>query len=959
MCTNILTFSSILPHQKNEKSSLFDAISIVQQIASAALYLHECGFIHSNISSHCILMSKSPNYVKLSSFELTTNVSFGIQKDIESKCRRNSKALKMANDSFANIPMYALLMRNSDKMLKDHYRKTSKFMSGEEANGIHEYSAQCLNDVDPQYLPYYVEYRRQLSMHNYQAPELLISTDRFVYPTRRSDVYSLTLLLWELVNYCVPFVIFNESELKRLYSVNKAVLPTFEEDRCKYFKQIFKYGTAPDPVNRSMTVQHFISLLEDVKFDIGSEVVDCPVVTGLTPVPISLNKAADEPEVEIDTDSVQKENIYENTEDIIKDIDAQVLSPEMMFRQPKRPFQTKAKKNSPIVEKVNHSPLNNITSSTLYRSILDFNKLLSPRRAANANVYERTSTLKKRKKASSVSPGQEQKSMKELFEFSNMDDDMKISPFNISNKLNENIYNEPSAQPAAANVIGPLTVREVQLPSRKSIKKQQTNFMDKMLGDEKSAAVIVESTPKSQKAEERLPIEDGKPSDHFNTEGHSERKQQESDEDSVLGIAQKNKIIRNTWLSADQPGELRDPPNFSTNPELPVTGSNMLVQTGTVAENGKSDEDNHSMPNTITSDDSTNTVDTIPNNAKLNVSIKIVRKQFTPDKSQNNNKTIDTDPNVSEMDADDSPSVLSRIKFWNSLESPAITPHLQPKSSEKRCEFSFSQTRKLPEVVEIITDSPPARNWALLQELKEKEMREKELKEINNISVEISRCLQANQLEHLLGKPKREVKPKPQFKAIESPKSMIVARAQISNELNNSFQKMKFVDNSIDCSRYEKEIIQKEKELMVQRQNVSLITTKLLAKPGDNSILENLVVTQRRNSVLETVKRIENGLSTNNPVLNLSLKKIENKLFNEKINNTDLGEVDDVPYKGGDVSEIREIQGKIVSEPEVENDANILSDIASPATCIEEEPESPICSSSPLIDSQVNSKLDS
>lgn len=876
-------------------------------------------------------MSKSPHYVKLSSFELATSVSSGIQHEIESKYRRNSKR---ADDSLSNIPIYALLMRNNDKMLKSHYRDMSKHIARDMNVTTNCYSIHCLSDVAVEYLPYLQDYRRQLSVYNYQAPELLTSSERFVYPTRRSDVYSLTLLLWELLNYSVPFVIFNESELKRLYRENRVELPMFEKRRCNYFKQIFKYGTATDPVNRSVTVQHFISLLEDIKFDIDSE----NVVNRTEPCTRTerMHTTADSVEdMEIGessnrlhqltyatNESDQKENIYENTEDIMNDIDAQLISPEIMnevergFKKPKPVAQPQP---SPKSDKI-FSPLNNITDSTMYRSIGDFKKVLSPLRACN-RIIERNSTLKKRRKtpADAVSP----KAHIPLFLHEDLMD--------TSAKLNENITDLTDQRVPASddNIIGPVIVREVQLPSRNIIKRQQTKYLDRMLdGDDgnvdkndsitsnksngRNNPMVVAVTPKRQK---------------IAADSNADEASTEIIGSSSMGIALKNQIRRNAWLSRDAP--LEPPPPIPAPPTRPYSSSDgSSSNTIETAEIRATDHKASSSSNesTVSSDA------TAPANRKLNVSIKIVHKNVTPERMDISHKSLSNGINGNEVDTEESPSVLARIKFWNSLKAPIITPRPKAKPHQKRVEHSTTQNRMEAEIIEIIPSSPTDKDI-----------------EFNDISHKIN---QAHQWFESFNDGHKSLHTRSQSKSIEnSPMNKI----QSPNDLNNSLQISKFSDNFLDNSRYEAEIRRNEKELSMQKHNVSLITAQWLSKVNDHSILEDMIVSPKQKSVSETVKRLERA---NNPNTSLSaVKIIGNKLFNEKINNTDLmiTQSELIANDSDEFGELMEIEGKVVGEVDNENEANALVGVEPPKMEIvpfEEPPKED--TPSPVDDDHIN-----
>lgn len=924
-------------HQMNERSTLLDLISIVQQIASAVAYLHRCGYIHSNISSHCILMSRSPHSAKLSSFELATSVSSGIQQEIESKYRRHSNR---ADECLTNIPTYALLMRNNDKLLKTHYRDMSKNMA-RDLNNSKDYSIQCLSDVEPKYLPYYVDYRRQLSVFNYQAPELLATTEGFVYPTRRSDVYSLSLLLWELLNYSVPFAIFNESELKHLYRENRAELKIFEERRCKYFKQILKYGTATDPDTRSMTVELFISVLEDIKFEFDSDKSkqthssnQIHHTQSIDDIGLGQTTRHDLEETNLDSENERNENIYENTEDIMNDIDAQVISPEIMKevqrgfkKKPVAPPVSPSPKNDKVL-----SPLNNITDSTLYRSIGDFKKVLSPIRACN-RLIERNSTLKKRKK-----PQSNTTSPKQALNFTMYDNFL-----DLSTKLNQNIENwqddaNQHMQAADTDIIGPLHVPELQLPSRNIIKRQQTKYMDRMLNDDntgvdendsrssnkssgRSNPMIVSVTPKRQKM----------------TTDSNENRVLEEAHNSSMGIALKNQIRRNAWLSKDAPIETTRsiPTPRKVVPIIPERSSasssvedlkNALIKPVDQKANKGSSSSNESSGSSDA---------IIPASKNLNVSIKIVHQNVTPERNDLSNKNQCVDISGNAVITDESPSVSARIKFWNSLKAPIITPRQNRKPQQKHVEYSTAQTCNLPEVIEINSNSPL-----------EKEISD----EFNEFSHKINQAQQW--FESLHGGQKHDHS-KSLSKSIEYSKPH---KIQSPNDLNNSLQISKFSDNFMDNSRYEAEIRRKENELLTHKNDVSLITAQLLlSKVNDHSVLKNMIVSPKHKSMSESVKCMER---TGHPNKSLgAVKIIGNKFFNEKINNTDLLTTDSVvnPIHSESIDDIMEIEGKVIGEMDVQNEANALVQPPTMDIVLLKEPnpeeKDPI---KPVADSQTN-----
>lgn len=295
-------------------------------------------------------------------------------------------------------------------------------------------------------------------------------------------------------------------------------------------------------------------------------------------------------------------------------------------------------------------------------------------------------------------------------------------------------------------------------------------------------------------------------------------------------------------------------------------------------------------------------------------------------------KSLSNGINGNEVDTEESPSVLARIKFWNSLKAPIITPRPKAKPHQKRVEHSTTQNRMEAEIIEIIPSSPTDKDI-----------------EFNDISHKIN---QAHQWFESFNDGHKSLHTRSQSKSIEnSPMNKI----QSPNDLNNSLQISKFSDNFLDNSRYEAEIRRNEKELSMQKHNVSLITAQWLSKVNDHSILEDMIVSPKQKSVSETVKRLERA---NNPNTSLSaVKIIGNKLFNEKINNTDLmiTQSELIANDSDEFGELMEIEGKVVGEVDNENEANALVGVEPPKMEIvpfEEPPKED--TPSPVDDDHIN-----
>lgn len=255
-------------HQTGTTLSIAESIAVVKQIGSAASYLQECGYIHSNISSHNILVLENPWSVKLSSFELTTEVDFAdtrVEILVEHRHQlvsSNSSAVETAKNATVD---------NRNISLKDQYKQMSKLLPTMNCspNAPHQY----LN-MKSKHLIYNTNYRQHLSLHNFQAPELLTTKQQFVFPTTKADVYSLCLLLWEMLNNCVPFVVYSKLDMERMIGLEKLSLPFFERERCQPFMDIFSSGLEVNPEKRVIDVRQLIRMLDDVNSRMRTDTIN-------------------------------------------------------------------------------------------------------------------------------------------------------------------------------------------------------------------------------------------------------------------------------------------------------------------------------------------------------------------------------------------------------------------------------------------------------------------------------------------------------------------------------------------------------------------------------------------------------------------------------------------------------------------------------------------------------------
>ena len=443
-------------------------ILMLQQVASATQYLHECGLIHSNISSHAVLIrgESSQFTAKLSCFELTTEI---LPRDGLTKVFHPKRILRDNSIVLEDEVVDEVLKEKYYKLSKQHFYNRNSMMS-----------TTGNDNANSKQLPYCIDYRRNFSLHYYQSPELLLTSNRSQYihvlPTVQSDAFGLALLLWETINCCVPFVTHSDVELEKCYARNKAHLPQIEFESCQWFEEIFESCLKVNANERIADITKFLMMLQEVHAEytkIGSKKVvdEIPAIKraqqevkkNIKPPKMTekvqekkyfrkqqvgrtvkdpqlrcenaitthnLNLAMRNQNSKVSDSFVSKSsleiepNILSNSNwsswknqqpGILLETDAldrikQFVSAEKIIA-PKKPSRKKSLQTDeelpvPVIDK-------SIGESTLYQSFFNFNQLYTPKADKDA-IYERTSTLKKRIKGPGVEEAR--KSAKELFE---------------------------------------------------------------------------------------------------------------------------------------------------------------------------------------------------------------------------------------------------------------------------------------------------------------------------------------------------------------------------------------------------------------------------------------------------------------------------------------------------------------------------------------------------------------
>lgn len=654
---------------QNEQLDLIEVVTVVQRIASAVAYMQEFGICHSNISSHAILVGATATEVKLTSFELAVPFKSDVQAEVEFKSHESSKSVPLSRSNSKRSPKQSL---SSEQKIERYKQLTNQHMSGEQRLES-TYAVPFIREISTKYFPYCTEYRRKLTIFNYQAPELLSNGEPFVFPTKQSDTYALTLLLWELLNKCIPFVIYDEMKLNELLKSNYPLkyLPIVEEERCQRFHEIFERGLKREPETR-IDLAKMIRKLKAIETEIsrGNEndhgtVKCCCLKSQKTS---QRKHFTHEPNNALKDDTTPDKSINKHV--------TSITSPPI------------AALSTNSVEK-NMSPLNNV-----HRSILDFNRLLSPRRDTNDDTILRTSTLKKKKQK--VGPTKSDKrNVRDLFGDDAPTDgkhnESKAVPIMaqdsepLSSGRPSNEFNNAIFQSAISKDLEITRVDEADVSMKEN--RPANKRIEQPFGPKEPTSEVVDVKASSSNNSYRFIIDDYELPQEL--------------------IARNNKIQRCTWLSS----------NLVNDSQLQT----------------KHDD---ALPILNESNDSSK---------KMNVNIKIVHKQLTPSNSKNtsHNESIKSDCStasaMSGASSEDGFSVKSRIKFFRSLESQPVhrrTPNKSKVNMSRRSEMSFNEAKKAVEKAQ--------RNTYPSSRQPEENPNQQLIKEITEITADIKNCLSKN-----------------------------------------------------------------------------------------------------------------------------------------------------------------------------------------------------------------------
>lgn len=536
-----------------------------------------------------------PFAVKLSSFELTTEI---LPRESLEKIFCQGKMKAREASLMRGIPDDRNIVEKYFKLSKQHFY-----------NEPIDKELPAIDYEKESRLAYSIDFRRIFSSHFYQAPELLPpkneSRHKFVLPTIRSDIFSLGLLLWETLNHCIPFVIFNYDELANAYKKREANLPLLDKS-CVAFMDIFNRCLHRNVEERLSDVHQLIEMLnlvnvanEDEKYAYKNIAEDVKYYEKL-PEKVYFKSDETDPqkraENAISTENLLNTRIKSFSESIkssemeanivsdsqqpgILQDDAIVRIREQIQSQqvsgPKKP--TRMKEDTGC--EVNSLELSKRSDSTMFQSFFDLNRLTTPKVDKNG-IYERTSTLKKRAKIVRNT----KKSVKGLFD-------------NNYDKMNSEL-NQIVQPDFLSEIRQEMNERNQELGSfaRSPMKNDQSDVSRS--SDDIRLAYALPKTPNMKRSE----------SDNVATNEDYEFEMQ-SNKLPRTPIARQNKIRRNAWLSESKKpsgGQISDEnfkPNKSSS-DISATKKNfnvsIKIHRNEIDKNSSKEIASPSTPSTLT-----------------------------------------------------------------------------------------------------------------------------------------------------------------------------------------------------------------------------------------------------------------------------------------------------------------------------------------------------------------------
>lgn len=684
--------------------------------------------------------------VKLTSFELTTAVNTDtIRRRIAHKYGAFGTKGCESGGSDDSSNGYSFV-KHRHEILKQKYAEKSKkqvFMN-------------CLPTMEHSYmnvrsdlLQYNKNFRQHLSVFNYQAPELLIGVHDFILPTIGADVYSMTLLLWEVMNQFVPYVVYSQHTLESLYRKRQAYLPIFEKNRCRHFSDILIRGLQVNPAKRNLTMDDFIgSLIE------ATDKCDRVETIHGDNSDVAMNVSYENNYQNVGMEKKNNRNNNSKSFSIDKPLPPIPMTPEQILA-----IERSTAPNKYI--NFNDSTFNN-------QSLIEFNECLT---TPISGGKERTSTMKIRNPSSTGTRFPNVKLTRELFSgtssgttdkdeivdndsFTLLNEEFNAISTQFTNNKNlitEEVFNNIKSN-KSDKIIGPLVIKENQLPTKMCITEEQKKFLNNCLEDTESigspdrfASESVNESVKMNYSTTSKSVDN-----HLNyitpinpTQRRPAQVQSVKEIGYDTPIARKNKIRRNAWLSdqklnitedTQQPERLKlfDKENNNAFAKANQSSFNLVDRenNNTSAKvnqsihqpsfsSCKDTNGNISLDKTTESDYK----DFADRNNRLNVSIRIVHSKVTPSpaKKEHIEQKQEKQKNL------ENKSILSQMNCWKFGGKRTDGP-----SSMCHQHIDIGQNTSSPKIAENILNDVTAKTDISQQ--------------IRDLSTDFNRCLSSSHL---------------------------------------------------------------------------------------------------------------------------------------------------------------------------------------------------------------------
>ncbi|XP_026493084.2 uncharacterized protein LOC113398527 isoform X1 [Vanessa tameamea] len=183
-------------HVQGRILSVQTSVHYALDIANALVFLHMQGYLHTELSSMSVMIT-AQNTAKLSDLGPCTKLP--AQKGNEDK----GYEMYSSEPQYVNLSESCDVTSDSEPLLSQ--RSSEAYLGS--------------NAVSKHYKAY-----SESEHYRWQAPELFEPDEEgFVHPCSKSDVYSLSIMLWECCNASLPWKALSYGQLKRQYAARRGV----------------------------------------------------------------------------------------------------------------------------------------------------------------------------------------------------------------------------------------------------------------------------------------------------------------------------------------------------------------------------------------------------------------------------------------------------------------------------------------------------------------------------------------------------------------------------------------------------------------------------------------------------------------------------------------------------------------------------------------------------------------